>query len=365
MSTKQKACSLFTVSFLIVALLSVWIPSTSLAFTAEQEKMIAQAKDEGELNWIDTIVVPPSAMKIGEAFKKHYGLPDSFKINHQRMGTGPTSTRVAQEVQSGKVTIDVFAAAAPALFADLKKAGALMHYDSPEYANYKKARKAELPNNPGYWQSAVAYCFAPITNPKIFKRKINSWYDLLAPDLKGQKIMLPAIMKGGSPLYTYYGLRQVLPKSYFEQLAKQEIIFDRGSSIDATQRLTQGEVIVTITNPFRIVQTAATTGVELEAHFPSKEGIVLLGQPYGILAKAPHPNAAKLFIDFMYSEQGMKTYIDLEKTIALRDGMAVPDNIKKYSPPISDLNVIPIDWETLTESKLKEYQKEFSEIFKF
>jgi len=364
MSRKQKTCRLFSISFLIAALICVWIPS-ALAFTAEQEKMIAEAKIEGELNWIDTIVVPPSAKVIGEEFKKHYGLPDSFKINHQRMGTGPTSTRVAQEVQSGKVTIDVFAAAAPALFADLKKAGALMHYDSSQYANFQKARKSGLPNNPGYWQSFVAYCFAPITNPKIFKRKINSWYDLLAPDLKGQKIMLPNIKKGGSPLYTYYGLRQVLPKSYFEQLAQQQVIYDRGSSIDATQRLTQGEVVVTITNPFRIVQTAATTGVELEAHFPNKEGIVLLGQPYGILAKAPHPNAAKLFIDYLYSEEGTKTYIDLEKTITIRDNMAVREDIKKYSPPISELNVINIDWETLTEKELKEYQTEFGEIFNY
>lgn len=364
MSRKQKACSLFSISFLIVALLCVWIPS-ALAFTAEQEKMIAAAKKEGALNWIESIVIPPSAKVIGEAFKKHYGLPASFKINHQRKGTGPTTTTVAQEVQSGKVTIDVFAAAAPAFFADLKKAGALMGYASPEYANYTMARKAGLPYNTGYWQAAGAYCFAPITNPKVFKRKISSWYDLLAPDLKGNKIMWPNVRKGGSPLYTYYGMRQVLPKSFFEKLAKQEIVFDRGSSIDATQRLTQGEVVVTITNPFRIVQTAANSGVALEAHFPNKEGIVLLGQPYGILAKAPHPNAAKLFIDFMYSEKGMKVYIDMEKVIAVRDNMNVPDDIKKFSPPISELNVIPIDWTKLTEADLKKYQQEFGEIFNF
>ena len=360
---QEKKFSMYAISVLLSTAFLVCIPVTALSFTAEQQQMIEAAKKEGELNWIDSIVVPPSAKVIGEIFIQHYGLPDSFKINHQRKGTGPTATQVAQEVQSGRVTLDVFAAAAPELFADLQKAGALLKYDSPEYANYTKAKEAKLPYSDGYFQSAVAYCFAPITNPKVFKGKITSWYDLLAPELKGKKIMLPAVMKGGSPLSTYYGLRQVLPKSFFEELAKQDVIFDRGSSIDATQRLTQGEIVVTITNPFRIVQTAATSGVDLEAHFPNKEGIVLLGQPYGILKQAPHPNAAKLFIDFLFSEKGMKTYIDLEKTITIRDGMAVPEDIKKFSPPISELNAVQIDWGNMDMKKLNEYKKEFSEIF--
>lgn len=363
MISKQKRCMFVRLPILITVVFALCVPSMVMAFSAEQKSMIEAAKKEGELTWIDSIVVPPNAKAMEKAFKEYYGLPESFKINHQRKGTGPTATLVAQEVQSGRVTIDLFGAAAPELFSDLKKAGALLEYQSAEYANFSKAQEVGLPYSEGYYQSAVAYCFAPITNPKVFKRKITSWYDLLAPDLKGKKIMFPAVAKGGSPLSTYYGLRQILPKSFFEELVKQEIIFDRGSSVDATQRLTQGEVIVTITNPFRIVQTAQTSGVELEAHFPNKEGIVLLGQPYGILKDAPHPNAAKLFIDFLFSETGIQNYIDLEKIISIRNGMEVPEDIKKFSPPIGDLNVIAIDWEKVDLATLTKYKEEFAEIF--
>ena len=365
MLNKKKKCSIVSMVFLVSTLMLSWITSAAAAFTPEQQKIIEAAKKEGEVSWIDTIVVPPSADAIASEFKKYYGLPDSFKLNFQRLGTGPASTRIAQEVQSGTMTVDIFGAAAPTFFADLKKANALMKYDCPEYAKFKKARAAGLPYNEGYWQSAVAYCFAPITNPKLFSKKITSWYDLLDPALKGQKIMWPAVLKGGSPLDTYYGMRQVLPKSYFEQLAKQEVVFDRGSSVDATQRLSQGETMVAITNPFRIVQTAADSGVALDAHFPSKEGVVLLGQVYGLLAKAPHPNAAKLFIDFLLSDAGLNMYTRLEKTIVIKDTLEVPEEIKKYSPPISDLKVIPVNWDKMTEADLKTYQEEFSEIFKY
>ncbi len=335
---------------------------TAPAFAVSRE-VIAAAVKEGALNWLDAIVVPSSAKAITEAFKKEYGLPNTFKVNHERLATGPVSTRVTEEVRANRVNIDVFAAAVPAFFADLKEANALLRYDSPEYRNYSQARKVGLPHEAGYWQAAIAFTQIPLTNPKLYPKRITSWYDLLDPGLKGGKLSLPTVAAGGGPLYSYVGWRKVLPKSFFMEMSKQQVTYDRGSSVDATQQLLQGNSLVAVTAAFRIVQAAEQSGIELVAHFP-KEGILLLGQPYGILAKAPHPNAAKLFIDFLYSEQGMKLYVDLEGVITLRDGMKVPEKIRKYSPPISEINAIPMDWKTLDSPTLQQYQEEFKEIFK-
>lgn len=348
-------------------LISLWIAvsNTSLpspAFAASKE-MIAAAIKEGELSWLDAIVVPSSAKVMADAFRKEYGLPETFKVKHERLGTGPLSTRVGEEVKANRITIDLFAAAVPTLYADLKEYGALLRYESQEYAHYTRARKVGLFYDPGYYQSAVAYVFAPITNPKLYKKQLTSWYDLLSPDLKGEKIMYPATAAGGSPLYSYIAWRKILPKSYFVDMYNQKVTFDRGSSVDATQQLAQGQVFVALTNPFRIMQTAEQTNVPLTAHFP-KEGVALLGQPYGILAKAPHPNAAKLFIDFLFSEKGMKMYVDLEGVIAIRDGMKVPEKIKKYSPPLEEITAIPMDWKSIDTAKANQYLEEFKEIFK-
>ncbi len=360
MDNLRKMLAFCVVVLLSISVLSLSAPSMAIAASKE---MIAAAAKEGELSWLDAIVVPSSAKVIAEAFKKEYGLPDTFKVNHERLGTGPLSTRVAEEVKANRITIDIFAAAVPTLYSDLKEYGALLRYESPEYAHYTRARKVGLFYEPGYWQSAVAYAFAPITNPKLYPKKIASWQDLLDPALKGEKISIPPVSTGGSPLYTYIGWRKILPKSYFADLHKQKVVFDRGSSVDATQQLTQGQVFVAVTNPFRIMQTAAQTGVDLAAHFP-KEGVALLGQPYGILAKAPHPNAAKLFIDFLFSEKGMKLYIDLEGPITIRDGMKAPEKIKKYSPPLEEINAIALDWKSIDSRTANQFQEEFKEIFK-
>ncbi len=345
----------------IVTLVAIAVFGASFSFGASKEVIAAAAK-EGELSWLDAMFVPASATVFIEAFKKEYGLPDTFKVKHERLGTGPLATRVAEEVKANKVTIDVFAASLPTLYADLKNVGALLRYDSPEYAFYTRARKIGLSNEPGYYQPAVAQVFIPVTNPKHYPGKIASWYDLLNSDLRGEKVMFPAVSTGGSPLYSYIGWRKVLPKSYFVDIAKQKVVFDRGSSIDATQQLTQGQVLVAITSAFRIMQTAAQTGVELVAHFP-KEGVLLLTQPYGILAKSPHPNAAKLFVDFIFSEKGNRLFIDLEGVIAVRDGMKVSEKIRKYSPPLEEINAIPMDWKGLDSRTANQYQEEFKEIF--
>ncbi len=360
MMMAKKVLAYCGVIFLLVSISSTLQPGLS---SAASKETIAAAIKEGELNWLDGMCLPESAKVLIEAFKKEYGLPDAFKVKHERLGTGPLSTRVAEEVKANRFTIDVFAAAVPTLYADLKEHGALLRYDSPEYAHFTQSRKVGLSNEPGYWQSAFAYVFAPLTNPKIYPKKIASWYDLLDPALKGEKISFPVVTMGGAPLYSYIGWRKVLPKSFFADVSKQKIVYDRGSGMDATMQLAQGQVIVAIPAAFRIIQTAEQTGVQLLAHFP-KEGVLLLGQPYGILAKAPHPNAAKLFVDFIFSEKGNKLFIDLEGVIAVRDGMKVSDKIRKYSPPLEEINAIPMDWKTLDSGTANQFQEEFKEIFK-
>jgi len=60
----------------------------SLASAASKE-MIAAAIKEGELSWLDAIIVLRLQKRLRGAFKKEYGLPDSFKFKHERLATVP------------------------------------------------------------------------------------------------------------------------------------------------------------------------------------------------------------------------------------------------------------------------------------
>ncbi len=343
---------------------SVDAPILASLSGAERERvagLIQAARKEGELSWIDAVVVPDSAVKLGEAFKQRYGLPD-LKVSHQRLQTAQVTARVQEEVKAGRVTIDVFAVASPRLFYGLKEVGALAQYESPEYAKYESAKRAGITWEQGYWMSHNAYTFAPVTNPKFYPKDITSWNDLLDPALKG-KFDFPDGGSGEAGLYHYIGLRKVMGRDYFEKIAALQPMIGQGSSVEQTQKLASGEQIVAVTPPFRLVQTIQRTGVLMKAFFP-KEGTTMLGHPYGILAQAPHPNAARLFIDFLYSEEGQKLYVDLEGVISARDGLPSPEHVRPISPPLAEIKSIPLDWKALDEKAMDAARAEWRDIFK-
>jgi iron(III) transport system substrate-binding protein len=323
--------------------------------------LIQVAQKEGELSWLDAVVVPDTAAKFADAFKQRYGLPNA-KINFERQNTGQVTSRVQEEVKGGKVTVDLFAVASPRLFYALKDADALLQYDSPEYAHYESSKKAGLTFEPGYWMSPVAYTFAPITNPKFFDKPIKSWNDMVDPKLQGKILISDA---GGSeaPLYIYVGLRKVLPLSLFQQLAALGATVNGASSVQGSQRLATGEVWIAEDLPSRLVQTVKQTGVPLKPFYPD-EGNVMLGHPYGIPAKAPHPNLAKLFLDFVFSEQGQTMYVSLEGLASGRDGVKFPDEVKQYSPPLGEIKTIALDFKNLDNKTLEAARAEWQQVFK-
>jgi ABC-type glycerol-3-phosphate transport system substrate-binding protein len=125
--------------------------------------LIAQAKSEGSLNWIGTVVSTSKDPLIAE-FKKEYGLPD-LKVNFENQQSSDITARVQSEVTARKVTTDLVSVdGAPAFFATLKQAGALLQYSSPALSAYT-ASKQFLSDDFGYWVSPDALMYLPVYNP--------------------------------------------------------------------------------------------------------------------------------------------------------------------------------------------------------
>ena len=101
-------------------------------------------------------------------------------------------------------------------------------------------------------------------------------------------------------------------------------------------------------------------GAKLKFIFP-EEGVVLLPQNIFILKKALHPNAAKLWIDFILSEQGQNLIVKGEALISGRAGFKSP--LPEYAPPIESLKVIPIDWEKTSTADLQKLRQEWVGMF--
>ena len=95
-----------------VAIAAAAVTLTSPAWAADA-KLIEAAKQEGEVHYIDALIQPKTHALLERAFRKKYGLPDSFKVTHTLRGTGEVVASVQQEIKAGQHTYDLVTVGAP------------------------------------------------------------------------------------------------------------------------------------------------------------------------------------------------------------------------------------------------------------
>jgi iron(III) transport system substrate-binding protein len=181
---------------------------------------------------------------------------------------------------------------------NLKKRGLLLVYDSPERKFYRDGYK----DPQGTWTSIFtnygAFGYNTRNVPKTSIPK--SYNDLLKPEWKGN-------IGIDSRAYEWFGtmvkaMGDEKGLAYMRELAKQAGL--RNGRTILSQLVAAGEykgALSAYSAQFEQMKTngAPTDWVYLNPVFANIH-------PTGISAKAPHPNAAKLFIDFVLSKRGQE-----------------------------------------------------------
>jgi iron(III) transport system substrate-binding protein len=319
--------------------------------------LIDAAKKEGAVTYWDAVVQPQTNDALAAAFRKRYGLPSSFQVNYSLSTTAALVTRVEQEIGAGRVTIDIVAIASLPWVYERVAAGEAMEYDSPEYGAFKKSFDQGL-GIPKFAAFNGAYLFVPMWDPDKLNFKGKSWKDVVGAVPEG-RVTVGDVSKSVAYLATYAGLRSVMGPDYFKQVAAMKPSFLVRSE-QIAGRVVSGEDLMALSGmPTRAYQYNEK-GASLKFILP-EEGVVLLPQSMFILAKAPHPNAAKLWVDFILSEEGQAIIVKGEAMISGREGFKSP--LPEYAPPIDSLKLIPVDWKKLSTDELKKIRAEWTAIF--
>src|ERR1700724_544041 len=95
---------------------------------ARLTELIDAAKKEGSLTYWDVVIQPETNDALTAAFRKFYGLPNAFQINYQLLATAPLVTRVEQEINANRVTIDIAAVGSPPWVFERAVAGDVLEY---------------------------------------------------------------------------------------------------------------------------------------------------------------------------------------------------------------------------------------------
>jgi iron(III) transport system substrate-binding protein len=126
----------------------------------------------------------------------------------------------------------------------------------------------------------------------------KSWRDLTESKWKG-KILSDDMRAVGGGYVTFFVTEEKFGKAYHEALAKQGIKFTREMR-EAARRVARGEMAIYM--PFILGDIQSLKGLPVRAVVPA-EGVPYVLYTTAAMKGAPHPNAARLYIDFAMSDE--------------------------------------------------------------
>jgi iron(III) transport system substrate-binding protein len=315
----------------------------SSVFAADQD-MIDKAKAEKKATFYANITAVEPIMA---AFTKTYGVTGEYT----RISTSKFVSTVLTEHQAGKLLADVLQAPLPILEL-LKEKGVLAAYKPPAMTGYPEwARKDDKILTFGIEYVALIY------NKELVKAAdAPKQYEDLADPKWRDKIVMADPSSHATTISWLIGLKEKVFASeqawmnFVKGLAANRPMFV--ASFGPTPApVESGEKLIAISMPKYIITKAPAPLDWARVKQP------LLGTPraMAITAAAPHPHAAKLFVDYWLSKDAMKMLADQVGEYVLHPGVY---------PPIAGIDTAKVEAiRELSDDEIRKWGAEFKKIF--
>jgi iron(III) transport system substrate-binding protein len=266
--------------------------------SAEWQKVVEAAKREGEVVLYSALVGAPSTDRIAEAFEAKYGIP----VETLEARSSELLERVRTEQASGRSLGDVSYNGAVATERQMLDSVFVPHGSLPG-----ASRLAAPFTSDGTRVPAFVIHFGILINTELVKPadEPKSWNDLLGPRWKGQ-ILADDVHPVGSGSLFFQATYGKLGRGFHEKLAAQEPSFTRDPR-GSQRRVARGEYPIFI--PSSVAAMKELEGLPLKTVVPS-EGAVYVVYDAAIFENAPHPNAARLLLDFLLSDEAQAIYAE-------------------------------------------------------
>ena len=310
---------------LVVMALAVLPANRASAQTAPTwQETVEAAKREGEL----AIYGPhnPVYQNIWAIFQKHY---PEIKFNFVPGRGSEHAQRIVAERRAGKYLVDLlmggsstYASFAPGTLEPIKPLllvpevtdlsawlGGKLHFADPQN-NAALVISGEIGTRRGSYNTKLV-------NPK----EIQSWWDLLQPKWKGKLATFdPRVAGGGGETFLFFYYTPSLGVQYITRLLTESDIAITRNLQQGTDWLAQGKVLFYIGSGQPIMK-AKKQGlpVDLLPH-PMKEGDIMGGGSCCVAAvsNAPHPNATRVFLNWVLSREGQSAWQKFTEVNSLR-----------------------------------------------
>jgi iron(III) transport system substrate-binding protein len=220
----------------------------------------------------------------------------------------------------GRPGADIFWGGESALFDKLADQKLVAKLDLPKAvvdsipASIGKPKPIPLKDAKGFWIGTVLEPYGLVYHPKVLQRlgvpEPKDWDDLLHPKLKGQ-VAQCAPTRSSSSHATYEVILQrdgdAKGWEWLKHLGGNTGIFTARSR-DVPSVVAKGEFAAGFAVPSYMAFEDRLAGFDLKFVAPKTAWIT--PEPIAILTGAPHPNAARAFIEYMLSERGQRVAME-------------------------------------------------------
>lgn len=277
---------------------ALWLAVLFLAPLARAQEttpgLVAAAEKEGAVVWYCAVDVKV-AEAVAKAFRAQY---PKIRVDVERAGSERVFQRINQEYQSNIKNVDVVNSSDASHFLFWKQQKWLARHVPPDVKRFP-AKYQDPEGTFAVWRATLAV-MAYNTNLVPEKDAPTGYLDLLDPKWKG-KLVKSHPGYSGTSLTGTYALSKALGWEYFEKLAKQGVQ-QLQSTTAPPKTIASGERAVMVDgNEYNIF-------MEIQAKSPvkpiyAKEGTPFVTSPSAIFAGAPHPNAARVFENFLFTQE--------------------------------------------------------------
>jgi len=279
-----------------VAAALVAFPASAGAFEGEKD-LYEAAKKEKAFTWYTAHYDSETAAAVCNGFEQKY---PGIKCNYIRQTAQVSYQRLAQDQKAGLAIASLIGSTDQGHYDRMKKDGWLMQYRPRSLGEQIESFKPYNDPDDTFFATAAGLVLITYNTTVVPKAEApKKWTDLLDPKWKGK-------LSIGHPGFSGYvgtwvvQMRKLYGWDYFKkmELNKPRI----GRSINDTVTMLNAKESWVAAGPSGTTLISQDKGNPLAVVYP-EDGSVLMVSPTGILKNAPAPNAAKLFMEYLFSTE--------------------------------------------------------------